>query len=530
MKVERPSPKKVSIRQLVESEKRYYSVKEGNHRDNHIHDGKYCSRELLFHNIDETVNDEKTIYELLKEIFNIVTKEETKLHVSRIKFIYFQGKYSALVRFGDCDTAAYLYFNFYVATRGKTKAILGQNFTVYVVVENNIKTRKDDWIAVVIRGLNLQIEKEHIVNRLKEKLGIVPLWDELLQLKHYKYALIGVKDIEEAEKICKHFKYSSDLRQKIKANIHPHSSKKRKDKTKNFKSFLFLEDQMLDKNKIELNKKESLEDLKEQLKQKVLDLKSRKSNQNSNSTPIPFIINAFENNNNMEIEEEKKDSNKFQTDIEPLSLPKPVKPSPYKEKYYNKKHYNNYKYKEKEDYYKKKSDYDEKKQKNKSHTRSRSRSKSNKKKTFKRNYTKRSRSKSESHSIEKISFKRNFEKRDSLDYKEEYRRKYYNYEKNRKKENKAEDSSEENINRDYYDRKSKIPEKSEKYEKYSPNKHSILFRINKNHKENYFKHRNYDLNDSNSDKLSRNIEIIGERKFKTKKDVSKRNSEDSRFI
>lgn len=178
------------------------------------------SRELLFEEIEQSVEDEKTVYDLLKETFMATTNEQTRLHVSRIKFIFYKGKYSVLVRFGDSDTAAFLYFNFTMSNNFRTRKIFGANFNVYMVSENKIKAKKQDWVAVVIRGLNLQIEREHIINRIREKVGVVPKWvEEIVMIKGWKYALVGVGEVEEAERICKHFMNSVDLRNKIKVGI-----------------------------------------------------------------------------------------------------------------------------------------------------------------------------------------------------------------------------------------------------------------------------------------------------------------------
>lgn len=259
----RPPPKKISLKQLMDSERHYYSTKEAK-KKNKKEDGggkrgeegggkreeggkkeegggkkekgeegrreegrrgeegveEEGSRELLFEEIEPSVEDEKTVYDLLKETFMATTNEQTRLHVSRIKFIFYKGKYSVLVRFGDCDTAAFLYFNFTMSNNFRTRKIFGANFNVYMVSENKIKAKKQDWVAVVIRGLNLQIEREHIINRIREKVGVVPKWvEEIVVIKGWKYALVGVGEVEEAERICKHFMNSVDLRNKIKVVI-----------------------------------------------------------------------------------------------------------------------------------------------------------------------------------------------------------------------------------------------------------------------------------------------------------------------
>lgn len=217
IKTDKPTPRYININQLIESiETHYYSRK-----TSAIPNDK--PRELLFFDIKDSIEDDKIIYEHLKEVFSHATKsmnETVKLHVSRIKLCYYKGKYSALVRFGDPETAAYLYFNFSNFIKQKTRDILGSQFSVYHVLENNVKAKNDDWVAVVMRGLNQQIEKEHIVLRLKEKLNLTPKWiEELVMIKHHKYALVGVASIEEAEMICKHFKQSLDIKHKIKVFI-----------------------------------------------------------------------------------------------------------------------------------------------------------------------------------------------------------------------------------------------------------------------------------------------------------------------
>ena len=213
LKIEKPMPKYINITHLLDSvDSHYYSRKTPVVSDK--------PRELLFWDIEESLDDERVIYEHLKEVFSVATGEKVKLHVSRIRFLFFKGKYSTLIRFGDPETAAYLYFNFSNSIKPKTRDILGNNFLLYYVVENNLKAKKTDWIAVVMRGLNQNIEKEHIVTRLKEKLNLNPVWvEELVTIKHHKYALFGVNSIEEAENVCKHFKNSTDIKHKIKVTI-----------------------------------------------------------------------------------------------------------------------------------------------------------------------------------------------------------------------------------------------------------------------------------------------------------------------
>ena len=210
LKIDKPLPKYINLNQLQDFvESKNYSRKPSTSNDK--------SRELLFMDIKETIEDEHIVYEHLKEIFNQTTGEKVKLHVSRIKLFFFKGKYSALIRFGDPETAAYLYFNFCNSYKVKTREILGNNFSVFYVLENNVKTKRNDWVAVVMRGLNQKIEREHIITRLKDKLNLIPTWiEELITIKHHKYALFGVSSIEEAETICKHFKNSNDIRDKIK--------------------------------------------------------------------------------------------------------------------------------------------------------------------------------------------------------------------------------------------------------------------------------------------------------------------------
>lgn len=210
LKIEKPSPKYINLNQLHEFVESNYSRKVSAPANDK-------SRELLFWDIRETIEDEHIVYEHLKEIFNQTTGEKVKLHVSRIKLFFYKGKYSALIRFGDPETTAYLYFNFCNSCKTRTRDILGPNFSVYYVSENNVKVRRNDWVAVVMRGLNQKIEKEHIVTRLKDKLNLTPTWiEDLVMIKHHKYALFGVSSIEDAEIICKHFKCSNDIRDKIK--------------------------------------------------------------------------------------------------------------------------------------------------------------------------------------------------------------------------------------------------------------------------------------------------------------------------
>lgn len=215
IKIDKPLPRYININQLVDSiELHYYS------RKNAPSSNSEKSRELLFLDLKESIEDEKIIYDHLKEIFSHATKannEVVKLHVSRIKFCYYKGKYCSLIRFGDPETAAYLYYNFSNFIKAKTREILGNNFSVYYVLENNVKAKNNDWVAVVMRGLNQKIEKEHIITRLKDQLNLTPKWmEELVFIKNHKYALIGVNCFEEAELICKHFKQSMDIKHKIK--------------------------------------------------------------------------------------------------------------------------------------------------------------------------------------------------------------------------------------------------------------------------------------------------------------------------
>lgn len=100
----------------------------------------------------------------------------------------------------------------------------------------------------------------------------------------------------------------------MKANIHPHSSKRRKIKTKNFKHFLFLEDKYLKPFSFPPipPKKTEISDIKEQLKYKVLDFKIKKSRNANISISIDNIINAFSNQDH--IDEEK---NNVKLEVEP---------------------------------------------------------------------------------------------------------------------------------------------------------------------------------------------------------------------
>lgn len=210
LKIDKPVPKYINITHLLESVN--YSRKSSIPVDK--------PRELLFWDIKDTIEQEKVIYEHLKDVFSQTTKatsEQLKLHVTQIKLCFFKGKYSALIRFGDPETAGYLYFNFSNSMKPRTREVFGNNFSVYFVIENNLKSKKNDWVAVVMRGLNLQIEKEHICTRLKDKMNLTPLWiEDLVTIKSHKYALFGVNSIEDAENVCKHFRNSNDIKHKIK--------------------------------------------------------------------------------------------------------------------------------------------------------------------------------------------------------------------------------------------------------------------------------------------------------------------------
>ena len=101
LKIDKPAPKYINISHLLDSvDSHYYSRKPSIPNDK--------PRELLFYDIEESIEDEKIIYEHLKEVFSQATMEKVKLHVSRIRLLFFKGKYSALIRFGDPETAAYL--------------------------------------------------------------------------------------------------------------------------------------------------------------------------------------------------------------------------------------------------------------------------------------------------------------------------------------------------------------------------------------------------------------------------------------
>lgn len=78
------------------------------------------------------------------------------IKVKKIREIYYKGKPSILLRFGDEISSSFTYFNLSTTTQ---KDIIGQNCEVFRVTDNRLREKLTSEVTLVFRKLPMNMTK-----------------------------------------------------------------------------------------------------------------------------------------------------------------------------------------------------------------------------------------------------------------------------------------------------------------------------------------------------------------------------------
>jgi len=87
--------------------------------------------------------------------------------------VYYKGKPSLILKFGDENSAIFAYFNFSTKINREE---FGPNCEVFRVTQNKLKNmgKSNKWIALIFRKLPCSMTKEQFMNIFKG--GVSPVW------------------------------------------------------------------------------------------------------------------------------------------------------------------------------------------------------------------------------------------------------------------------------------------------------------------------------------------------------------------
>lgn len=171
--------------------------------------------ELLFYNVGVELNRNDIKKDLRERCKGIV--------FTRIRTIYYHGRYSVIVRL-DSDLSAYFVYWHFKRNVSHFRSTLGDGLEVFKVVSNELDSPKPaDWVAVVLRNLPGFFDR-HKLNRLL--FGVVHRSEEEpILLNEKKHAMVYFNDIESAIEGMAALQIRMKDTQNFRVNLHPDFAK-----------------------------------------------------------------------------------------------------------------------------------------------------------------------------------------------------------------------------------------------------------------------------------------------------------------
>jgi hypothetical protein len=155
--------------------------------------------ELLLCNVDRNIYYKREMLEF-EETMKSRFEKFPWIKLKKIREVYYKGKPSILLRFGDDLSSEFVYFNLSTATQ---KDLLGQQCEVFRVTENKLKEKLATEVALVFRKLPANTTKESFLAIFKKT---PPVWmEDLIEICGFKYTICKVNYLDEAFSIVTAF-------------------------------------------------------------------------------------------------------------------------------------------------------------------------------------------------------------------------------------------------------------------------------------------------------------------------------------